>query len=700
MRQYDATDGEVNWRVDCFFTDGSCDARVEAEASLSSNGNILYYGNTSGEIIALRVANFATPAPTVSPTAAPMATATAAPTSAPVTAPESPAAAPPPVAPPTVVEDNGESEGAGSDNEQAGIVNGGNSSDSMDGYVIFIMAGVGGSLAVMAILCLFLARRRRKNKSTEEDRLMTKSRQWGQELETYEKACCAAEEELMEEILGPVTPTPKAPRRQRSNSATSAPKGTPSTLASITESPSDFESPARRKGDEETGVEEGFEMQIEDPETEDDNSVIVKSLDGEFAESVAGDSDSEGGGAPATVSSVVGSIVGSIMGAKPASPEQIIAAAEKAYQAENERAASPSADSAKLPLPLKSVMSYELESDNEEPGRIFAGTRKPRKVEHIPQETQAPSPKSPVLDALSVDESLYLEESTAFSTDNDKSMFSKASSFAAARSAISVDYPDDEAGRRPASPASNHISPSTSPRHSSSVQAPQILDDLSSVPIASRSATVPGKAPLATTALVRPSSPDLTKSTGVNAGASVRPSRSGAGLFTRRRGSPLVDRKGNSQSGVSATKMSKPSPDSGVQRPKDEGCDPKREQQPSTKHEPSLSDAAWGSFMNELSKAEEAFFNPQWGQTSNRDESPPPPPPPPRKSLTPPRNAWNGDENSQSLPPTPDSIPPPPPSSDGSTGGSDEVEDSYASSSASTPDRGRTSRSRFRHFFT
>uniref|UniRef100_A0A7S4V1S0 Circumsporozoite protein n=2 Tax=Ditylum brightwellii TaxID=49249 RepID=A0A7S4V1S0_9STRA len=74
VRQHDATSGTQNWEFDCsdLNDDIKCEDRVEAEFTLSSDGNILYYGDVSGNINAIQVAAFGIPLPpTESPSAGP-----------------------------------------------------------------------------------------------------------------------------------------------------------------------------------------------------------------------------------------------------------------------------------------------------------------------------------------------------------------------------------------------------------------------------------------------------------------------------------------------------------------------------------------------------------------------------------------------------------------------------------------------------
>lgn len=65
LRQYDAATGHLNWAVDC--GSGSCGA-VVAEFTVSSNGKMLYYADTLGNLVAVAIANPVPEAPSWAPT--------------------------------------------------------------------------------------------------------------------------------------------------------------------------------------------------------------------------------------------------------------------------------------------------------------------------------------------------------------------------------------------------------------------------------------------------------------------------------------------------------------------------------------------------------------------------------------------------------------------------------------------------------
>ena len=92
IRQHDAWDGTRNWEFNCENLTGvvGCQDGVEAEFTLSSTGNVLYYGDIFGKIVALKVADFATPNPTSTstsnPTSVPTSVTSSNPTSVPTIA--------------------------------------------------------------------------------------------------------------------------------------------------------------------------------------------------------------------------------------------------------------------------------------------------------------------------------------------------------------------------------------------------------------------------------------------------------------------------------------------------------------------------------------------------------------------------------------------------------------------------------------
>mmetsp|Transcript_57 Transcript_57/g.115 ORF Transcript_57/g.115 Transcript_57/m.115 type:complete len:954 (+) Transcript_57:137-2998(+) len=104
VRQHDAQSGVLNWAFDCTDVSGnaSCQDSVEAEFSISEGGNVVYYGDIFGKIVALQVAEFATKSPTTSPSQSPTVDS-----ESPTLSPEgSPSVAPSSIAPVPVVEEN------------------------------------------------------------------------------------------------------------------------------------------------------------------------------------------------------------------------------------------------------------------------------------------------------------------------------------------------------------------------------------------------------------------------------------------------------------------------------------------------------------------------------------------------------------------------------------------------------------------
>lgn len=83
LRQHSIDDGNQLWQLDCDSNDVYCENDVVADFSIVSTGNVLYYGDISGNIVAVQIANFetaaptglASQAPTMSPTLSPTITA-------------------------------------------------------------------------------------------------------------------------------------------------------------------------------------------------------------------------------------------------------------------------------------------------------------------------------------------------------------------------------------------------------------------------------------------------------------------------------------------------------------------------------------------------------------------------------------------------------------------------------------------------
>jgi hypothetical protein len=64
LRQHSVDNGNQFWQLDCNGSDLYCENAVVADFSIAPSGNVLYYGDVSGNIMALQIANFETPAPT------------------------------------------------------------------------------------------------------------------------------------------------------------------------------------------------------------------------------------------------------------------------------------------------------------------------------------------------------------------------------------------------------------------------------------------------------------------------------------------------------------------------------------------------------------------------------------------------------------------------------------------------------------
>lgn len=74
IQKRSTSDGELQWRFNCSSIPGrhpTCQDSVEAEFSLSSSGNLLYYSDIWGTVVALEVDDMPTPSPTPNPTGVP-----------------------------------------------------------------------------------------------------------------------------------------------------------------------------------------------------------------------------------------------------------------------------------------------------------------------------------------------------------------------------------------------------------------------------------------------------------------------------------------------------------------------------------------------------------------------------------------------------------------------------------------------------
>jgi hypothetical protein len=249
LSQYDALTGTLNWSRGC-----DC-AGVEADFFVSENGNVLYYGDISGNVVAVNVGASESSAPTsvpttpVVPSLAPVMAGVAT-TNAPVDSGATPSPtqaakvavltrAPvlrtsSPTSPPVSATD------ADRNARPASTIqtkeNASNNNSPVSATLIYILVAVCAALLLMVGLALFVFCRRRKQravaKTKEEQHDLENARNFEQETIRYENECKENEKEI---LGGFTTPRKDGTLFTRTGSIGSGEGGTPSTLHSIDE---------------------------------------------------------------------------------------------------------------------------------------------------------------------------------------------------------------------------------------------------------------------------------------------------------------------------------------------------------------------------------------------------------------------------------------------------------------------------------
>jgi hypothetical protein len=282
VRQHDALTGTRNWEFDCSDVSGvaSCQDSVEAEFSISKSGNIVYYGDIFGKIVALEVAAFATASPIASvmesssPTAAtsnsptvatasPTVAATPTPTIAPsieptialVATPE-PSLDSPSITPSVrsnifviapVVDSSTPPVSASSISSANQQVDGGSSGDDKNSFIMISVIAVVAALVIGFVGLFAMQRRRRRNKGTDRSLSFNADRVAEEtEVEVSVEMHAAFLKHNEELVVAEVeTEKPRSPSRaskpKQKKSPTRIPAlpTTPSTLASIVEAESE-----------------------------------------------------------------------------------------------------------------------------------------------------------------------------------------------------------------------------------------------------------------------------------------------------------------------------------------------------------------------------------------------------------------------------------------------------------------------------
>ena len=166
LRQYNALNGSANWVAECGVVvgDGNTDPAEcgNAEADFAVLGNVLYYIDVIGNLVAIKVAEFASkPVSTPAPIAVPIAI----PVAKPIAAPTKPSAKPvaPPTTSPTIA--NGANPPTGDEDIDEGISNDQESVQSWFGDSMHIV-GISAGAAILFLVLLLgycACRKNRKN---------------------------------------------------------------------------------------------------------------------------------------------------------------------------------------------------------------------------------------------------------------------------------------------------------------------------------------------------------------------------------------------------------------------------------------------------------------------------------------------------------------------------------------------------------
>ena len=628
VRQHDALTGDINWTFDCKDVSGvSCNDAVEADYSVSSTGNTLYYGDIFGKIVALEIAQFSketappakeetAPPTTVAPVEEEVVDTTESPTWAPgdlVVVPEVEETAPQDTdfesetgsGTVTVPADSSTTEldASAAVNSEAG-----ESESFFSNDIMIILVAVCGGLA-LAIIAVLVAKKARSGSDkpvemTKNDKcVLDKGDQkgWTNAQDEYEDECRRDEEETLREIVNtPATPdqagsTKRTPTKQKQKHS----PATPATLASIEESPAECElsfagsNPSPAGTPPRKNLESAFEESLLDKmEEKKEESLLENSTASRKAQEYSADVPDDETGA-------------------------------------NESMCSKNS----VPHDLESV---EVVANGGSSVISMPSIRSARSPDTVPeyQDTCAN-------DLMSVDGSLYLDDDSLFQGRAEVASLSQYSvaSTNDGGSQLAGAVEDGEMRFVPANgavPGSHYLQPPrvASPSLTSGL-SPEVQAYLRQNQSISPNPMTPGYIPSQTTSPQSNASPisplsDAGKSPSESAGREL--ARAGSSV---RKGGSFGHRQGRGQESSSPVTEA-----SSSSRPESPPPQPPME----TEDEP---EDAWNSFLSELAKAERQFFNPTFGgkkkKKKERAQSPPPPPPP------------------DSPPGSPTQAPPPPP---------------------------------------
>jgi hypothetical protein len=602
VRQHNALTGALDWEFGCLEVSGiPCNDAVEAEFSVAPSGNVIFYGDIFGKIVALEVAAFDTNGPTVTETVPPTtpqeeeekkeeekeeeeeeqevieeAKNTHRPTPRPTPAlldggavvwgKESDSETESTETESTEIALDSQTE---TEYETSASTAGGD--DAVDSFfsneIMIILVAVCGGLA-FAIIVLLVAQKMRTQKQfmaakDESEGTVEDGKKWTNAMDEYEEECRRDEEETLREIVAVAPKTPGKPGKKKSpNNKKKFSPLTPATLASIEESPAECElslvSDVTPKD-----LEKSFEKLL-DEKKEDDGSTSMPVLPApQAAESPIETNDDNNSNVEST-------------GPPDLSCVEVVV--------------SPPTQIPQQPSP----------ADNKRPV----------------------SPDYTANDVMSLDGSLYLDDDSLYQARVEVASLSQFSMASSRDTEMDTPNPMDEGQTRfePASigiTGAHYLQP---PSRASPVLSPQVANYLhrNASPLSHDSATTPEghvrpiqTSPLSTSPVTPPSNGNS-------------PEETGSGRFVARAGQSVRQQGSGNQRGRSRETSPPIDPDETINNNRVE-APPLPPLQ--TEAEP---EDAWSSFLSELAKAEREFFNPSFGKKKKQERatSPPPPPPP------------------------------------------------------------------------
>lgn len=479
--------------------------------------------------------------------------------------------------------------------------------------IMIILVAVCGGLA-MAIVALLVAQKARTMKSNNnnntkkpmEHMLVSPEddgKDWNNAQDEYEEECRRDEEETLREIVGS-TPT-KAPKRGSKKQQKRMSPMTPSTLASIEESPAENElsfvsdatpeaaTPKKnlaKSFDASLPAEAGLEVTLNEARAQKDDKIPL----GSTPKGTESNSNLRITrlGSGVSNSNEGSSHLGSGSGQNNNNNVQL------------DNDGFPLLDNRGTPK-VETQAPPELSSVEVIPKTAKPAQQQVRRTMSPGPSAYPPADTAAANDIMSVDGSLYLDDDSKFDVAS-LAQYSVASTTDGASAELGVHYPGDGSSIRyeAASPGDQYMMP---PRIASPLVARSISPEVADYLKRSQSAMAPNpmtpkgtfiskdmSSPVSTSPMTPPSGENAKE---VRKGQSVRPG-------------------GSSRSRESSTRGRSPPPP-----------------QPPVKDEASEPEDAWSSFLSELANAEKEFFNPSFNKKKTnkgqeRAQSPPPPPPP------------------------------------------------------------------------